>query len=149
MRAPRVVLDTQVCLDLWLFADPRTARLRHWLDTGALQPMRDARSRDEWRRVLRYPALALHAARRSALEAEYDARLTAFDTAAAPAPEPPLPRCADSDDQPFLELAFACGARALLTRDAELLCLARRVARQGRFAILSPAAFAAQGLPAT
>src|SRR5688500_20276926 len=109
--------------------------------------MRDEHTRDEWRRVLRYPALALDAGRCVALEAEYDARLAAFDTSAGPSPDPPLPRCADPDDQPFLELAFASGACALLTRDGELLRLARRIARQGRFAILSPAAFAVQGLP--
>jgi predicted nucleic acid-binding protein len=145
--APRVVLDTQVCLDLWLFDDPHAAALRDALAAGTLQGMRDAGSRAEWRRVLRYPALALDAARCAALERVYDERLAPFapdDPAARP--EPPLPRCADPDDQPFLELAWASGARALLTRDAALLRLARRVARQGRFAILTPTAFAATGI---
>lgn len=148
MPVARVVLDTQVCLDLWLFGDARAAALRVALDNGALQGVRDARSRAEWRRVLRYPALALDAARCAALEFVYDERLAPFEADGAPVPPPPLPRCADPDDQPFLELALASGAHALLTRDAALLRLARRVARQGRFAILTPEAFGARGWPA-
>ena len=48
-----------------------------------------------------------------------------------------LPRCRDPDDQPFLELARDAGAMALLTRDAQLLRLARRCV----FAIATPESF--------
>jgi uncharacterized protein len=146
VRAPRVVLDTQVCLDLWLFADPRTARLRHWLDSGAVVGVRDADCRGEWQRVLRYPVFGLDAARCSELERIYDECLQCgTDAASAPAPLPPLPRCSDPDDQKFLQLAWVTGATALLTRDAALLALARRVS----FAILPPAAFELDALRAT
>jgi uncharacterized protein len=137
VRAPRVVLDTQVCLDLWLFADPRVTRLRAWLDAGAVVGVRDDECRAEWLRVLRYPAFGLDDSRCAALERIYDASLEQGDTASAPVPTPPLPRCSDPDDQKFLALAWATGAAALLTRDAALLALARRVS----FAILTPALF--------
>jgi predicted nucleic acid-binding protein len=144
-----VVLDTQVCLDLWLFGDVHASLLRDALASGALLAVRDAATRGEWCRVLRYRALALDEATCVQLEGEYDARLQSWTTAgSAPRPDPPLPRCTDPDDQKFLELAYASGAAALFTRDAALLRLARRVAAQGRFAILSPAAFGRES-PAT
>ena len=37
----------------------------------------------------------------------------------------PALRCADPDDQPFIDLALAAGANWLLTRDKALLALAR------------------------
>jgi predicted nucleic acid-binding protein len=48
------------------------------------------------------------------------------------------PRCRDPDDQKFLELAMASGAAVLFSRDAEVLKLGRRTARQGWFQILRP-----------
>ena len=50
-----------------------------------------------------------------------------------------LARCRDPDDQKFLTLAAAVRADCLVTRDRELLRLARRCA--ARFAILRPSAF--------
>jgi predicted nucleic acid-binding protein len=38
-----------------------------------------------------------------------------------------LPRCRDADDQKFLELAAAAGARYLVSKDQALLELAPRV----------------------
>jgi hypothetical protein len=49
-----------------------------------------------------------------------------------------LPRCRDPDDQKFLELARACRADLLLTRDRALLELARRTP----FRIVTPRAWA-------
>lgn len=49
-----------------------------------------------------------------------------------------LPRCADPDDQKFLQLALAAGASWLLSKDKELLKLDRRTRRAGLFAILLP-----------
>jgi predicted nucleic acid-binding protein len=55
-----------------------------------------------------------------------------------------LPDCRDPDDQKFLDLALACGARALLTRDRALLELGRRWKKSLPFAIVTPRAWAAQ-----
>ena len=60
-----------------------------------------------------------------------------------PAPLPiVLPRCRDPDDQRFLELARDAGAAALVTRDRELLRLARRTMRMARFDVLTPESWA-------
>lgn len=134
---PRVVLDTNTCLDLFVFASPRSARLRGLLESGELQAVTRADCREEWRRVLRYPELRLDAERCAALEATYDS----FVLSALPM-QPKMhlavPKCRDPDDQKFLELARDAGAVALVTRDAELLVLARRAARAGLFRIVEP-----------
>jgi predicted nucleic acid-binding protein len=44
----------------------------------------------------------------------------------APAVRARLPACRDPDDQKFLEAALAAGAQFLVTKDAELLALARK-----------------------
>ena len=67
IAAPRVVLDTNACLDLWVFADPRAAGLLAALQAGALQAVTNTTCRDEWLRVLHYPQLQLTDAARLAL----------------------------------------------------------------------------------
>jgi len=141
---PRIVLDTNVCLDLFVFDDPRVARLRESLHHRTLLAMTDAACRAEWLRVLDYPAMALAAARRESALREFDATMTLLTTApyASAAESPGLPRCRDPDDQKFLELASRSGARWLLTRDDHLLALARRTRRDGLFEIMTPQAWA-------
>lgn len=136
---PRVVLDTNVCLDLFVFDDPRTARLHAALRAGGLHAVTVPACRDEWRRVLAYRVLALDDARRAAALAAYDAlHLDLGPDLADVAPATALPRCADPDDQKFLELALTGEARWLLSRDRALLALARRTRRAGLFDILEP-----------
>jgi predicted nucleic acid-binding protein len=137
---PRLVLDTNVCLDLFVFGDARCAVLHEALRAGAAEAITDAACRDEWLAVLAYPQLALDAARRDAAVAAFDARLHRLSAAQRkPAPEAgKLPRCADPDDQKFLELAQAGGAQWLLSRDNELLKLARRTRREHGFDIATP-----------
>jgi putative PIN family toxin of toxin-antitoxin system len=129
------VLDTNVWLDLLVFRDPRAAGLEAALRAGDTVAVVDDACRAEWQRVLHYATLALDADRRTAIEAEFERLTHCVDSARAPQP---LPRCQDPDDQKFLELALASGARWLVTRDRALLALARRVSRAGWFEILEP-----------
>ena len=133
---PRVVLDTNVCLDLFVFGDLACRRLLDALQAGAVQAVTRPDCRDEWLRVLRYPALPVDDRTRPALVALFDQ----WSRAASPRryQAAALPRCGDPDDQKFLELAQESGARWLLTRDNELLKLARRVQRDCGLAILRP-----------
>lgn len=146
---PVVVLDTNVCLDLFVFASPRIMLLRDLLADDCIRAVTRADCRDEWLRVLAYPALGLNLPSRAAASARYDASCRFVDAVFA-TPVDGLPRCRDPDDQKFLELAHASGAAALLTRDAALLALARRTERAGLFRILAPASLtlAALGLAA-
>lgn len=144
-RPPRVVLDTNACLDLFVFADPHCAFLRDALERGGVVAVTDADCRAEWLRVLGYRQLALDEARRTAAIAAFDALVRDVSTMEpAAAGGTSLPRCADADDQKFLELALRAGASTLLTRDAALLVLGRRMERAGMFAILTPAAWIAR-----
>lgn len=137
----RLVLDTNVWLDLLHFADPRCARLQAALRDGRAVALTDAACRAEWQRVLRYPALALGAADIERLCALFDAMTTGLDAPQRPQPWPLLPRCRDRDDQKFLELACAGAADLLLSRDAELLALGKRTERRGLFRICRPDAY--------
>lgn len=139
--APCIVLDTNVCLDLLLFDDPRAATLREALESNDIVAISNQECRDEWLRVLRYPVLRLDAARCAALTEAHDTLLQPFDATGSVAgrrPDTILPRCSDPDDQKFLQLAHDVGARWLVSRDRHLLSLARRCEREGLFEILTP-----------
>lgn len=139
---PRLVLDTNVALDLFVFRDPGCAHLLAALQAGLVQAVVDEICRAEWLAVLSYPALALdEAARREASEAfdRWTHRLAAAEL--SPRDDVKLPRCADPDDQKFLELALASDAQWLLSKDKAVLQLARRTARAGWFQILVPSAW--------
>lgn len=139
----RVVIDTNVCLDLFVYRDAASEPLMHALRSGRVLAVTRADCRDEWQRVLHYPQIGLDEARRRNACAEYDA---CFGELPAPAREPclhveALPRCADPDDQKFLELALQAGADSIITKDKMLLRLHRKTRRQDLFAILTPAAW--------
>jgi putative PIN family toxin of toxin-antitoxin system len=134
----RLVLDTNVLLDLFVFHDPRWAALHLALQHGKAQAVTRADCRDEWRHVLRYPHLPLSEETRPAAEAQFDALISMVTAAAG---STPLPACSDRDDQKFLELARDAQASMLVTKDKALLKLARRTAKAGMFRILTPQAW--------
>ena len=133
-EAARVVLDTNVLLSLFVFADSRYARLRERLTAGELIALTDGRCLGEFRRVLAYPMFSLaDAAQRAAFDA-----YTAL-SGIVPAAEPlALPQCRDPDDQKFLEVARDGNADWLVTSDKALLKLARRRKLAHLFAIITP-----------
>lgn len=140
----RYVPDTNVCLDLFVFDDPHCAPLLAAVRAGEIELVTREDCRAEWQSVLAYPKLGLSDARRALAIESFDAHVRCVCPAHVPAAERGvLPRCRDRDDQKFLELAQQVAAVALLTRDGELLRLARRTRRDGLFAILPPAAWRA------
>ena len=139
---PRIVLDTNVCLDLFLFHDGQCAALLAALQAGAVQAVTRDDCRDEWRRVLHYPQLPVDDGNRPAVSAAFDALIQYLPATEATAPPSvQLPRCADPDDQKFMELALATGARWLLSKDNELLKLDWRARAAAQFSILLPQAW--------
>lgn len=136
---PRIVLDTNVCLDLFVFHEPQSAALHVAMQRGMIEAVTRADCRDEWLRVLHYPQLPVTDATRPGIEAAFDALVRCLpDELATASPDVSLPRCADPDDQKFLELAQASGARWLVSKDNELLKLAPRCARDALFWIGLP-----------
>ena len=137
----RLVLDTNVCLDLFVFNDPRWHALDAAMRAGAVQAVTRDDCRTEWTMVLRYARFALDDAAQQACMARFDALITCLPAADSSA-FMPLPRCSDSDDQKFLELARDAGATVLITKDKALLKLAGKCRRAGLFAIQKPETWA-------
>lgn len=133
----RLVLDTNVWLDLLVFEDPRCAALASALHTGRALALIDAACRAEWQRVLAYPALQLGAQAQQSLVRQLDALAVPCEEA-HPEDARPVLRCRDPDDQKFLALALRAHAQTLLSRDQALLELAARSRRLGLFAICQP-----------
>lgn len=136
--AQRIVIDTNVCLDLFVFHDPRWSLLLAGLEAGTVEAVARADCRDEYLIVLRYPHLPLNDETRALAAARFDAliKVVSPDSKAVR-----LPVCTDRDDQKFLEIARDAGAEVLVTKDKALLKLARRAAREGLFRILTPQAW--------
>lgn len=135
----RVVLDTNVLVSLYVFADSRFAPLRTRIENGNWQAVTNDACFDEFRRVLDYPLFALTEMQQARALAAY-AKSVVHHRDSAPAEAAALPRCKDRDDQKFLELARDSKASWLVTADKALLRLARRDRLRGLFRILTPEA---------
>ena len=133
-----IVVDTNVCLDLFVFHDPRWDALLQALERGEVQAVTRADCRDEYLVVLRYPHLPLDDERRLVAAQRFDALVRVV----APDSRPiRLPVCSDRDDQKFLELARDAGAAVLITKDKALLKLGRKTLQAGLFRIMLPEAW--------
>ncbi len=141
MIQKRIVIDTNVCLDLFVFRDPRWALLHASLRSGSVEAVTRDDCRMEWSIVLRYPHLKIDDAARVLVAAEFDALIRCVPMPAADADAVKLPICKDKDDQKFLELSRDIKADVLITKDKALLKLARKTRRDGLFAIMTPEAW--------
>ena len=133
----RFVLDTNVVLDLFHWANVDAVPLMAALEAGRIACFADARTLDELQRVLTYPQLKMT----PAMIAERYARYSGLVQLVPDGEAPPLPRCKDRDDQKFLELAARCGADILVSKDKALLKLRGRTTLA--FQIMKPAAASA------
>jgi putative PIN family toxin of toxin-antitoxin system len=132
----RVVLDTNVLVSLYVFADSRFAPLRARVESGQWQAVTNDACFAEFRRVLGYPLFVLNAEQQQEALAAYSAFVICHGESRLATLA--LPRCTDSDDQKFLELARDSAADWLVTADKALLRLARRDRLRGLFRILTP-----------
>lgn len=118
---PRVVIDTNLVLSALVFASGRLTPLRLAWQMQAIQPLVSRDTAAELMRVLAYPKFKLTADEQQELLADY---LPNCKTVKIPQPPPATPDCRDPYDIPFLQLALAGKASALVTGDRDLLCLA-------------------------
>lgn len=122
----QLVLDTNVVLDLLVFADARARPVQDALDAGRVSWLATAAMREELARVLAYPKLAPRVAFH---RGDADAVLRDFDRHAqlreVPAKAPVT--CGDPDDQKFIDLAVAHRC-TLLSKDYEVLRMRKRLA---------------------
>ena len=117
---PRVVVDTSVVLSCLVFTGSATTRIRIGWQTGRFIPLASTASAKELVRALAYPKFRLSAADQDELLADYMPWVKAIRI---PEPPPRAPLCRDADDMPFVHLAIAGRARALVTGDRDLLAL--------------------------
>lgn len=124
-----VVIDTNWVLDLWVFDDPGARALRLALERGQAHWLACPAMREELERVLDYPAVRKRRESAGLVVAQVLAR---FDGTAhqVPAPPPCGVKCRDRDDQVFVDLAVQHRA-TLLSKDAQVLALQRRLAAMG------------------
>jgi len=120
-RPWRVVLDTNIVVSALLFTRRPAVRVRQAWHAGLLLPLASRATVAELTRVLAYPKFKLSADDQAELLADYLPAIAAVDV---PDPPPAVPRCRDRHDLPFLHLAAAGHADALVTGDADLLALA-------------------------
>jgi putative PIN family toxin of toxin-antitoxin system len=140
----RIVLDTNVVLDLLHFHDAGVAAIDAAIRSGAVHAVTDAACLEELRRVLGYPEFGLEITAREALLARYRQCTLMVEPAAGVPAVPAQLRCSDPDDQKFIDLALRCGAAFLVSKDRAVLRMARRVARLqpvGGCLVVAPPAF--------
>jgi putative PIN family toxin of toxin-antitoxin system len=125
----RVVLDTNIVLDLFVFGDVASAPLLQALTTHRLRWLSTVAMRDELVRVLGYAqiakSLAHHRVEASLVLTQFDALATVCQTA----PKASV-TCTDPDDQKFIDLAVAQQAW-LLSKDRAVLCMHKRLRALG------------------
>ncbi|MDB5812551.1 MAG: nucleotide-binding protein [Betaproteobacteria bacterium] len=144
--AVRLVLDTNVWLDWLVFDDAGVAAIKAAVANRQAEIFIDDACACELASVLGYRL------RKTILTAEEQAacmnecrRIAANDFAAVDILDAgPLPVCRDTDDQKFLELARACAADFLVTKDRLLLVLDRRKIRRAPFRIATPQTLASR-----
>ena len=125
----RVVLDTNIVLDLWLYQDPATPALREALENKSVQWLATPVMRDELERVLAYAHIAQRLAfsqlRAQDILAHFDAHAQLMPIAAKA-----MFVCKDGDDQKFIDLA-AQHQTQLISKDKAVLTMRNRMARLG------------------
>jgi uncharacterized protein len=119
--SPRVVLDTNLVLSALVFPHGRLVPLRMLWQGGQITPLVSQATVTELIRALSYPKFRLPAPEQEDLLADY---LPWCTTVAIPHLPPETPECRDPADSPFLKLALAGKADALVTGDKDLLVLA-------------------------
>jgi len=125
----RVVLDTNILLDLWLHRDSATPALQEALNHKTVNWLATQDMRDELERVLTYERIV------SLMDARgitADQILSCFDKHAQLMPVAPKAShvCKDADDQKFIDLAATHMAQ-LISKDKAVLKLGKRMAHLG------------------
>lgn len=122
-RAPaplRWVLDTNVVLSALIRPGGTVGRLRLAWQAGLFVPLLSGHAAAELIRVLAYPKFGLGPEEQEDLLADY---LPWVETIRVANPPPATPACRDVHDLPFLQLAIAAKADAIVSGDGDLLCL--------------------------
>ena len=120
-----LVLDTNIVLDVFVFADEAARPVLPALEEGRLQWLATPAMRDELARVLAYPQIVprldYYGLQAGDVLAHFDRHARVVDV---PAKAPVT--CSDPDDQKFIDLAVARQA-LLLSKDRAVLSMKKRL----------------------
>ena len=125
----KIVLDTNIVLDLFVFNDAKTASLKQALESGTHQWIATQPMRDELERVLAYPQIVPRLAFYRLTDTDVLAQFDKFAQLEPVAPKASV-TCKDADDQKFIDLAVAHKS-LLLSKDRAVLCMAKRLLALG------------------
>lgn len=120
-----IVIDTNIVLDLFVFADADAMSLRQALAAGTLGWIATPPMREELARVLDYPQIVPRLAFYRLSAADVLAQFDHHVRVEAVAPKANAV-CKDADDQKFIDLAVAHQAH-LLSKDRAVLCMRKRL----------------------
>lgn len=128
----KLILDTNIVLDWLVFRDASVAGLQPALDRGHIELVTHPPALDELRRVLAYAQFKLVMDRQQQLLSRYRSHTRLanlpdglhLDNLGLPAG---FPRCRDRDDQHFLALAYHQRVDGLVSKDAAILELSKRL----------------------
>jgi putative PIN family toxin of toxin-antitoxin system len=123
----RLVLDTNIVLDVLVFGDDKARPVSEGLSAGRLRWIATAAMREELARVLAYPKLAprvaFHRGSADSVLGDFDRHVQLVE-----APPKAAVTCGDPDDQKFIDLAVAHRC-TLLSKDREVLRMRKRLAQ--------------------
>jgi predicted nucleic acid-binding protein len=137
---PSVVLDTNAVLDWLVFRHPTCASWADQMSSGRVRWIASDAMRQEFAGVLGRPKLQAWQPTPREVWAAWD-RWAEMKDPSPPACAAGRLRCTDPDDQKFVDLALAHGARWLVSRDRAVLKLGRRTRSLG-LEVLTPDAWA-------
>ena len=127
--AQKLVIDTNIALDILVLQEPKVAQLKADLAAGRVQWLATPVMRDELERVLAYaqiaPRVAFYGLDAAAVLAAFDAQVQLCAIAPKVAVD-----CKDADDQKFLDLA-AHEKAWLLSKDRQVLKCRKRLQKWG------------------
>jgi putative PIN family toxin of toxin-antitoxin system len=118
-----IIIDTNVWLDVLVFADPRVVALRAALEQERITCYRTAKMMGELGEVIGRPLFGLSAAEQFAARGLAEKLSQHAET---PGDHSHILLCKDPDDQMFLDLALELKVTVLLSKDRALLRLASR-----------------------
>lgn len=125
----KIVLDTNIVLDLFVYTDPLQANLGKALQAGTLVWLATYGMRAELARVLDYAQVTKQRLKKNHSVEDVLAQMDLLATYVDAAPKAPY-TCKDPDDQIFIDLA--CQHQCLLlSKDKAVLALRSRMMRIG------------------
>lgn len=123
----RLVLDTNVLLDIFVFDDENAAHLKQAIEAQEIQFAASQQTLEEFADVISRPQFNLDTQAQAAIIEQWKSAAQFYDDSErVSAPW----KCNDADDQIFLDLAYQLRPAILISKDNALLKIASRAAQE-------------------